>query len=188
MVENKKIEFLEQDHIYLVDGVITPSLTQIIKLINGSKYDFVNKDILEQARDFGILVHKDIETQKFETESGKKWKELTNELDLSVVYNELQLYLEIDNKVVCCGTCDNLMLQKSTNTYWLLDTKNTAKLCKKDHIIQLNAYRTMIKQRLGINVSYLGIVHLPPKELEKSKVVMFDIAENETLEKIKGVL
>ena len=41
------IEFIEDGHLYLVDGVITPSITQLLKHKFGGMYDFVNPNTLD---------------------------------------------------------------------------------------------------------------------------------------------
>lgn len=43
------IEFIEDGHLYLVDGVITPSITQLLKHKFGGMYDFVNPNTLSEA-------------------------------------------------------------------------------------------------------------------------------------------
>lgn len=56
------IEFIEQGHLYLVDGVITPSITTILKAtIFADKYNGVSDDVLRRAAYFGTQVHKAIE-------------------------------------------------------------------------------------------------------------------------------
>ena len=50
------LEYIDSTHTYLVDGVIVPSITQIMKLKFGNKYDGVDKDVLggqQHRRDAG---------------------------------------------------------------------------------------------------------------------------------------
>ena len=60
-IKNHCVEFLEDDHVYLIDGMIVPSITQILKVKFGNKYDGVNKDVLDLAREKGVKVHEAIE-------------------------------------------------------------------------------------------------------------------------------
>lgn len=55
------IEFIEQQHIYLVDGVITPSVSQILHFIFPDKYKNVDKKILNRKAEYGTKIHESVE-------------------------------------------------------------------------------------------------------------------------------
>jgi len=55
------LTFQEEGHIYRLDGVEIPSVTQILKIAGLSNFDNVNLDLLERSIRFGIAVHKVIE-------------------------------------------------------------------------------------------------------------------------------
>lgn len=55
------IEFIEEEHLYLVDGIIVPSVTQILGMIFPDKYKNVDKEILKKKAEFGTLGHSIIE-------------------------------------------------------------------------------------------------------------------------------
>lgn len=55
------IEFIEEEHLYLVDGIIVPSVTQILGMIFPDKYKNVDKEILKKKAEFGTLGHAIIE-------------------------------------------------------------------------------------------------------------------------------
>ena len=56
------IEFIEETHTYLVDGVITPSVTTLIHEIwMPSMYKGINSDTLKRAASYGTKVHEMIE-------------------------------------------------------------------------------------------------------------------------------
>ena len=40
------VEFIEEGHIYLVDGVIVPSVTQILHRVFPEKYEGIPKEVL----------------------------------------------------------------------------------------------------------------------------------------------
>jgi hypothetical protein len=50
------IEFDEDTHIYRVDGVVMPSVTQILDAYTG--LEFVNRELLRRAAEFGNHVHR----------------------------------------------------------------------------------------------------------------------------------
>ncbi len=56
-----EVEFLEEPHIYLVNGIITPSVTQILEFMFPDKYKGISKEILSEKAKFGRLVHKGVE-------------------------------------------------------------------------------------------------------------------------------
>ncbi len=60
------IEFIEEQHIYLVDGIITPSVSEILRFIFPDKYKSIPQHILDNAARFGTNVHTAIEM--FETD------------------------------------------------------------------------------------------------------------------------
>ena len=55
------LEFDKENHIYLKDGVILKSVTQILKELFPSKYDGIPKEILENKSIYGTELHKFIE-------------------------------------------------------------------------------------------------------------------------------
>jgi len=56
-----KLTFQEEGHIYKVDGVEIPSVTQVLKAAGLSNFDHVNQHVLEKSIQFGNVVHKTIE-------------------------------------------------------------------------------------------------------------------------------
>lgn len=55
------IEFIEEEHLYLIDGVIVPSVTQILQKVFPNKYEGVPEKILNAKACYGTDVHKYIE-------------------------------------------------------------------------------------------------------------------------------
>lgn len=55
------ITFLDEPHIYLVDGIITPSVSEILHFIFPDKYKGVDKRILNRKAEYGITIHESIE-------------------------------------------------------------------------------------------------------------------------------
>ncbi len=55
------IEFIEKEHIYLIDGIIVPSVTQLLKKLFPCKYENIPEKILEDKSIYGIELHKFIE-------------------------------------------------------------------------------------------------------------------------------
>ena len=60
------IEFLEEPHLYLKDGILVKSVTQILQLIFPDKYKGIDKKILSKKADFGTKGHVIIENLRIE--------------------------------------------------------------------------------------------------------------------------
>ena len=55
------LEYIDESHTYVYNGVILPSITQILKIKFGNKYDGVSENVLQRASNKGTAVHKAIE-------------------------------------------------------------------------------------------------------------------------------
>ena len=58
------IEFLEGPHLYLKDGILVKSVTQILQLIFPNKYKGIDKKTLSKKAEFGTEGHAIIEHLK----------------------------------------------------------------------------------------------------------------------------
>ena len=138
------IEFIEEEHIYLVDGVIVPSVSQILHKVFPNKYKDVPKWILENKATYGTKVHKAIEDIEqgieFECdsvyiqESIKQYNKLKKENDLNVVEQEQMIHYE----KYYAGRFD--MIAKIKDQLCLCDIKTTTELDKKYLSWQLSMY------------------------------------------------
>ena len=84
------IEFIEQQHIYLVDGVITPSVSQILHFIFPDKYKNVDKKILNRKAEYGTKIHESVELY----ENNIKTMTLEEAFDVTVQAQELNYIQE----------------------------------------------------------------------------------------------
>ena len=55
------LEFIEEPHIYILNGEIIPSVTQILEDLFPLKYENIPEKILEDKSIYGIELHKFIE-------------------------------------------------------------------------------------------------------------------------------
>ena len=55
------LEYFDDDHLYLVDGVIVKSITTCLKGKFGNKYCGIDKETLQRAAERGTDIHKAIE-------------------------------------------------------------------------------------------------------------------------------
>lgn len=84
------IEFIEEPHIYLVDGVITPSVSEILHFIFPDKYKGVDRKILNKKAQYGTTIHESIEMY----EANRKVMTIDEALDVTVQAKELNYIQE----------------------------------------------------------------------------------------------
>lgn len=168
ILQGHEIEFIEDGHIYLCDGVIVPSVTQILKMKFGNKYNRVSEATLNSAAEKGTAVHKAIEDYckdgtESELEELRNFKFLKKKYDFEVIANEVPilLYDESSNKPICCGRLD-LQISKD-GKMGLADIKRTATLDKEYLGYQLNIYRLAFIQCYGGSIDFLAGIHLREK-------------------------
>lgn len=87
---SNNITFLEEPHIYLVDGVITPSVSEILHYIFPDKYKGVNRKILNKKAEYGTTIHESIEMY----EANIKTMSLKEAFDVVIQAKELSYIQE----------------------------------------------------------------------------------------------
>lgn len=162
-IKGHTIEYIDECHLYLVDGVILPSITQILKIKFGHKYDDVPKEVLSRAADKGTAVHKAIEDYcKLGLDSDllelRNFKFLQKQYKFEVLDNEVPVVLFKDDIPVACGRLD--LVLKIGNDVGLGDIKRTSVLDKEYLAYQLNLYRIAYQQCYDKEITFLKGVHL----------------------------
>lgn len=165
------LEFIEKEHLYLYEGVIIPSVSEILAFIFPNKYEGIPKWILENKAEYGTLVHKLCE----ELDLGKSFEELKQEYDFNyIIEASLKQHLKLKEKYniepismekrVCyqglyAGTYD---LEANINDeFSLIDRKTTAELDKEYLSWQLSFYELAS----GKTYDKFYVEWLPKKEL-----------------------
>ena len=157
------LEFLDESHQYLVDGVCVPSITQILKIKFGGKYEGIDKDTLKRASEAGTQMHqaiqdyceKGIETDLVEL---RNFKFLQNQYGFNVIENEVPVILSIDSVPICAGRLDMVIMLN--DQVGIADLKRTSSLDKEYIGYQLNLYRIAYRQTYGIEADFLRAIHL----------------------------
>ena len=157
------VEFYDDEHLYLVDGIVLPSITQILKVKFGNKYDGVSKDVLKRAADKGTEVHEAIEKlcKTGEVEDLKEVKNfmfLQKQYKFGVLDNEVPIILFKDDVPVAAGRLD--LVLTLNNDIGLGDIKRTSSLDKEYLGYQLNLYRIAYMQCYGTEINFLKGLHL----------------------------
>lgn len=146
------VEFIEETHQYLINGILVPSVTQILEKVFSDKYIGIPKAILEAKAKYGTKVHKCIEiieTNKpkrplaylkryynidyFQEESIKQYLAIKKQYKIEVLESEKVVAYE--DKY--CGTLD--MKARVNGKIAIIDIKTTAKL-DKEYVAYQNSY------------------------------------------------
>lgn len=163
-IKGHVVEYIDESHIYLVDGIILPSITQILKVKFGNKYQGISKEVLDNAAAKGTRVHEAIEKwYKYKIEDIgckelKNMKFLQRQYKFEVIDNEVPIILFKDNKPIACGRLD-LVLEEN-DELGLGDIKRTSTLDKEYLAYQLNLYRIGYRQSYDKETTFLRGVHL----------------------------
>ena len=115
------LEFDKENHIYLKDGVILKSVTQILKELFPSKYDGIPENILNEKAKYGTELHKFIEIIEkkkpkrplayikkyynpniYQIESLKDYLEIKKKYNIEITDSEKMVVY----KDIYCGTLD----------------------------------------------------------------------------------
>ena len=162
-IRGQCLEYFDDTHTYIYDGVILPSVTQIIKVKFGHKYDGVPAFVLQRASAKGTAVHSAIERYcKLDEESDfpelRNFKFLRDHYGFKVLENEVPIVLFQDDKPVCAGRLDLVLEQDGVTG--LADIKRTYNLDKEYLAYQLNLYRLAYQQCYDTDIKFLKGVHL----------------------------
>lgn len=162
-----KIEYLDEEHIYLCNGIIVPSVSQILHLIFPDKYKNVNKQILSAKAQYGTELHAYIEQYEngviiqklnyIQEASFNQYLKIKEKYKLNVISQE-QI---INYKDIYAGRFD--MIAQVNDDYCLCDIKTTAELDIEYLSWQLSLY----EYAYGKRFDKLYAIWLPKKELGK---------------------
>ena len=162
-IKGHVLEYLDETHTYLVDGIIVPSITQILKIKFKNKYSGVNEAVLNRASEKGTKIHEAIE-KLCKTGEAEDIKEVKNFIFLQKQYkfntidNEVPIILFKDNIPVGAGRLD-LVLEENQEL-GLGDIKRTSVLDKEYLAYQLNLYRIGYQQCYDKEITFLKGIHL----------------------------
>ncbi len=159
------IEFLEEDHLYLYDGVIIPSVSEILHYIFPNKYKNVDKETLNKKAVYGSKVHEAIEcleqgktlpeldeNQQF---SIRQWQRLKEKNNIKVLIQEQMIHY--NDKYA--GRFD--MVANVNGYLSLCDIKTTATLDKEYLSWQLSFYELANESMYHTGFEKLYAIWLP---------------------------
>ena len=183
------LEYIDESHTYLYDGIILPSITQILKIKFGNKYNGVSKEVLQKASARGTKVHQAIEDYEKRSIDDLKCKELRNykflkdRFKFECLENEIPIVLFLDGKPVCAGRIDLILKEKEA--IGVADIKRTSVFDKEYVAYQTNLYRIGYQQCYGVEITFLRGIHL---RNDVRKYIELPINEEMSLKLVKQYL
>lgn len=165
------IEFIEKEHIYLLDGVIIPSVSEILHFIFPDKYKNVDLKTLNNKAEYGSKVHEIIECLEQNKEmplldmnqefSLKQYLRLKEKNNIRVQVQEQIIHYKNDY----AGRFD--MIATINNELCLCDIKTTAVLDEEYLSWQLSFYELAFKSMYGTGFEKLYAIWLPKRDYGK---------------------
>lgn len=183
------LEYIDETHTYIYDGVILPSITQMLKFKFGNKYNSVDEKVLKRAAEKGTAVHQaieDYEKRNIDDEvcvELRNYKFLKKQFDFKCLDNEVPIVLFYKDKPIAAGRVDLIIEDKGK--VGIADIKRTSVFDKEYVAYQTNLYRLGYQQSYGIEISFLRGIHLRDKV---RKYIELPIKEEMMLEFIEKYL
>ena len=162
------IEYVESEHLYVWDGVIVPSVTQVVGYAVGTDYSGVPATVLAAKARYGTALHEWCEawlngeetplTDQDAQKSAAEFKALCGVHGVKLLQSETV----VGWKHRVCGRFDILADVDGKTT--LVDIKTNAIFPKEYLRLQLSTYALAIDETLGIKVDALAAIWLPKKK------------------------
>ena len=162
-IKGGTLEYFDDTHTYLYDGMMLPSVTQILGVKYKNDYASVPPSVLDNASKRGTAVHKAIENYNNSgyddgSEAVRNFKFLQKQYGFEVLDSELPIVIFKDDMPIACGRLDMTMLMDGETG--IADIKTVSALNKEKIAYQLNLYRIGLMQSYGVDAKFLKIIHL----------------------------
>lgn len=153
-IKGHVLEYNDESHQYVCDGLMIPSITQILKNKFPMKYNGIPKNVLANAARKGTMLHNTIEEAEksgdalhfsVPPERGEIAPEFINYLMMKRQYgfecleNEVPVILPYNGQVLCAGRLD-MVYKNRDGALGLADIKRTSKLDDEYLKYQLTLY------------------------------------------------
>ena len=162
-IKGGTLEYFDDTHTYIYDGIMLPSVTQILGVKYKNDYASVPPAVLDNASKRGTAVHKAIENFNVSgyddgSEAVRNFKFLQKQYGFEVLDSELPIVIFKDDMPIACGRLDMTMLMDGETG--IADIKTVSALNKEKIAYQLNLYRIGLMQSYGVDAKFLKIIHL----------------------------
>ncbi len=156
------VEFDSKSHIYIADGVIVPSVTQILKT-RFNDYASVSRSVLERASAKGTELHKAIEVyektgQESDLKEFKNYLFLKKHIRFKNISNEIPIIYEEAGRVLFAGQIDQII--EIEGILGINDFKRVSSPNKDKIAYQLNLYKMGYEQSYQKQIKHLSFMQL----------------------------
>lgn len=160
--ENYTLEFDDETHRYIVNGIITPSVSKLLSL-KFDDYPNVPKAVLQAAADRGTEMHKAIEVyektgKESDLQEFRNYLFLKKHFKIENVENELPVAYFEDGLPVFAGTIDQVC--RIDGVPAINDFKRVSAPNKEKIAYQVNLYRLAYNQTFCVEVKALSFMQL----------------------------
>ena len=161
-INGHTIEFLEEQHLYICDGILVPCVSNILSY-KFNDYSGVSREVLQRASEKGTEMHKAIEDYEQQGITSDL-REFENYLYLKKkhkfenISNEVPVLYERGGRVLFVGTLDQVIT--IDGKLGINDFKRVSAPNKKKIAYQLNFYKMAYEQSYGRKVELLAFTHL----------------------------
>ena len=161
-INGKTIEFLEEQHLYLVDGILVPCVSNILAY-KFNDYGRVSREVLQRASEKGTALHKAIEDYEqqgitSELQEFKNYLFLKKHHKFENIENEVPVLYENEDRVLFVGTLDQII--QVDGKLGINDFKRVSAPNKLKIAYQLNFYKMAYEQTYGRKIDFLSYTHL----------------------------
>lgn len=162
-IKGGMLEYFDETHTYLYDGIMLPSVSQILGAKFRNEYASVPPAVLNNAAQRGTAVHKAIENYNNSgyddgSEAVRNFKFLQKQYGFEALDSELPIVIFKDDMPIACGRLDMTMF--IDGQIGIADIKTVSTLNKEKIAYQLNLYRIGLMQSFGVDAKLLKIIHL----------------------------
>lgn len=174
-INGHTLEFYEDSHQYICDGVMIPSVTQVLAHKFGHKYDGISASTLSEAAKKGTETHLAIERlcktgEMTDLPEVKNFLFLKKAFKFEVVDNEVPVILFHAQEPICAGRLD--LVIKTDEGLGLADIKRTSVLDRDYLFYQLNIYKIAYEQCYWQDISFLKGIHLKENQRRYAHIPM----------------
>lgn len=160
--ENYTLEFDDEAHRYIVNGIITPSVSMLLSL-KFDDYPNVPKAVLQAAADRGTEMHKAIEVyektgKESDLQEFRNYLFLKRHFKIENIENELPVAYFEDGLPIFAGTIDQVC--RINGVLAINDFKRVSAPNKEKIAYQINLYRLAYNQTFGVEVKALSFMQL----------------------------
>lgn len=178
-INGRTLEYDDETHCYIVDGIVVPSVTQILQK-RFNDYLNVSAEVLKRASEKGTELHEAIEMyektgKEVESVEFRNYKFLKSHYGWKNVANEIPIIYEENGQVLYAGRLDQIIEidgQLGINDFKRVSAPNKDKIA-----LQLNLYRLGYEQSYNGKIEFLAFTQLRE---DKRKFTRLPIAEEYT--------